>query len=189
MPVQIPWGDIEGTAKYAYNWPKALEELQDHTGHAIVSIMAGQKSPLERFKILSKVLCSILITSGSVGIYDGTQSLLIPRKQYLGYIEELKEGGNPILLWVYIGLREFKTGNCAYTYGLKCFERQEMEIIDSKLSLDELFHFLANISSYVIGNDVTLKSGETLGYTADQKVPITSTKGRFVQGESFKLKI
>ncbi|WP_050982192.1 hypothetical protein [Mucilaginibacter paludis] len=49
MPVPVPNGDIEGTAQYAYNWPSALEDLDGHTGHAIVSIMAGQKSPVERF--------------------------------------------------------------------------------------------------------------------------------------------
>jgi hypothetical protein len=141
IPVQIPWGDIEGTAQYAYNWPRASEELNDHDGHAIVSIMEGQKSPLERFKILSKVLCSILITSDAVGIYQGSQSLLIPRRQYLDNVELLEKDGIPVMLWVYIGLRKFATENCAYTYGLKEFQKQEIEIIDSKLSLDELLDF------------------------------------------------
>src|ERR1700744_2246424 len=34
MPMPIPGNDIEGTAKYAYNWPTALKELEGHTGHA-----------------------------------------------------------------------------------------------------------------------------------------------------------
>ncbi len=166
-----------------------MNELKDHTGHAIVTIMSGQKSPLERFKILSKVLSSILITSDSIGIYNGVQSLLIPRDQYLNDVEELKKNGTPVTLWVYIGLRKSATGNCAYTYGLKELDKQEMEIIDSKLNLDELYSFLLNITSYVIGNNITLRSGETLGYTTDQKVPVTISKGRFVEGQSFKLKI
>src|SRR5688500_13223072 len=44
MPVQIPRGDIEGTAEYAYNWQNATQELIDHKGHAIVSLMAGNKT-------------------------------------------------------------------------------------------------------------------------------------------------
>jgi hypothetical protein len=189
MGIQIPWGDIEGTAKYAYNWPNVLEDLKDHTGHAIVTVMAGQKSPLDRFKILSKVLCSILITSNSVGVYQGSQSLLIPSKQYLNNIEALKSNGTPVFLWVYIGLKKYKTGNSAYTYGLKDFQKQEIEVIDSSLSLEYLLEFLGNIASYVIANDITLKNGETVGYTADQKVNVTISKAQFVEGQSVKLKI
>ncbi|SHN17724.1 DUF4261 domain-containing protein [Mucilaginibacter sp. OK098] len=189
MPVEIPWGDIEGTAQYAYNWPSALKDLEVHTGHAIVSIMASQKSPIERFKILSKVLGSILLTSNAIAIYQGTQSLLIPRNQYLDHIEELKENGSPVALWIYIGLRKLSTGNCAYTYGLKEFEKNEIEIVDSKLSLEELFDFIFNITSYIISSDVTLKSGETIGLTAEQKIPIKLSKGEFVERQSFKLEI
>ncbi|BAU55046.1 DUF4261 domain-containing protein [Mucilaginibacter gotjawali] len=189
MDVPIPWGDIEGTAQYAYNWPNVLESLKDHTGHAIVTIMDGQKGPLERFKLLSKVLCAILMTSNSIGVYQGSQSLLIPSEQYLKNIEELKRDGTPVFLWVYIGLKKFKTGNSAYTYGLKYFQKQEIEIIDSTLSLEDLLEFLGNIASYVIANDVTLKNGQTVGYTSDQKINITISKAQFVEGQSIKLDI
>jgi len=70
---------------------------------------------------------------------------------------------------------------------LTAFGKQEIEIINSKLSLEELYEFVANIATYVIDSDVTLKSGQTLGYTEDQKVKITSSKGVFVDGESLKL--
>ncbi|MEO6522850.1 MAG: DUF4261 domain-containing protein [Mucilaginibacter sp.] len=188
MPVPIPWDDIEGTAKYAYNWSNALTDLREHTGHAFVTIMAGKKSPLERYKILSKLLYSTLITSGSIGVYQGSQSLLIPRSQYLATIEEAG-GSIPVALWIYIGLRKPTSGNNAYTYGLKDFEKNEIEIIDSELSLEELYDFLLNITSYIISNDITLKSGETIGFTAEQKIPITLSKGEQVTGESFKLKM
>ncbi|HVW97547.1 MAG TPA: DUF4261 domain-containing protein [Mucilaginibacter sp.] len=187
--VPIPWGDIEGTAQYAYNWPSALKDLEGHTGHAIVSIMAGTKSSLERFKILSQVLSAVLMTSEAVAVYQGSQSLLIPRIQYLTYIESLKENEIPLALWIYIGLRNTDKGNNAYTYGLKDFQKSEIEIINSKLTLEELFDLLFNITSYVIGNDVTLKEGETIGLTAEQKVSISMSKGRFIEGQSIKLGI
>lgn len=189
MSVQIPWGDIEGTAQYAYNWMDATQELKDHSGHAIVSLMAGNKTPLERFKILSKVLCAILLNSNAIGIYQGNQSLLIPNSQYLGNIDELKNDGTPVALWVYLGLRNSDKGNSLYTYGLTAFGKQEIEIINSTLSLEELYDFATNIASYVVGSDVTLKSGQTLGYTEDQKIKITSSKGVFVDGQSLKLEI
>jgi hypothetical protein len=41
-------------------------------------------------------------------------------------------------------------------------ERQEIEIINSALDLEELFDLAANIVSYIVGSDVTLKSGRHL---------------------------
>ncbi|THU38503.1 DUF4261 domain-containing protein [Niastella caeni] len=38
-------------------------------------------------------------------------------------------------------------------------------------------------------SDVNFKDGETIGYTEDQKIKITSSKGVFVDGESFKLEM
>ncbi|MDN3583699.1 DUF4261 domain-containing protein [Mucilaginibacter flavus] len=189
MPVPIPLGDIEGIAQYAYNWPTAVDDLKYHTGHAIVSVMAGKKSVLERFKILSKVIGSVLIASDAVGLYDGNQSLLIPKSQYLANLEVLEYDDIPVSLWIYIGLQKRQAGNCVYTYGLKAFQKKEIEIIDSNLTLEELFDFLFSVVSYIIGSDITLKNGETIGLTADQKISVIVSKGRFVEGQSIKLKL
>lgn len=189
MPFPIPEDDIKGTAHYAYNWPTALQDLEKHTGHTIVSVMQSEHTAIERFRILSKVLGSILATSEAIGVYQGSQSLLIPRAQYLNDIEELKEDGVAIMLWIYIGLRTSAAGNSAYTFGLKDFGKTEMEIVESNLSMEELFNFLFNITSYVIGNDITLKDGETVGATTEQKILIKTSKGKFIDGESLKLMI
>lgn len=189
MPAQIPWGDIEGTAQYAYNWQTATQDLKDHNGHAIVSMMSGSKSAVERYRIFSKVLCAILSTSNAVGVYQGSQTLLIPKEQYLDFVPDLKDDGVPVPLWLYVGLRGSQSGNSIYTYGLSGFGKQEIEIVDSKLKLEELYNFILNICAYVIASDVTLLSGETLGYTSDQKIKITSSKGKFIEGESLKLEM
>jgi hypothetical protein len=39
----------------------------------------------------------------------------------------------------------------------------------------------------VIDSDVTFNNGETFGYTAEQKIKITKSKGKFVEGETLKL--
>ncbi|MGX7667597.1 DUF4261 domain-containing protein [Flavobacterium pedocola] len=189
MPAQIPWGDIQGTAQYSYNWVSAEQDLENHNSHAIVSILSSNTSEFERFKILTKVLSSILATSNAIGIYQGSQSLLIPKEQYLESAEALKSDQIPLDLWVYIGLREGEHGNSAYTYGLNAFNKLEMEFINAKLDLEEMYGFLSNISAYVINSDITFKSGETLGYTAEQKIKISKSKGQFVEGQTLKLEI
>jgi hypothetical protein len=187
MSVPIPWPDIEGTAKYAYNWINAIDDLADHTGHAIVSVMAGEGSPKERFLLLSKVLYSVLAASDAIGVYQGEQSLLISRRQYLNVMDNLEPDDVPLSLWIYIGLKEYKSAKCAYTYGLTAFDKKEIEIINSKLDLENLYNLLFSFSSYIINRDVTLKDGETIGFTAEQKIGIRWSKGEFVKGESIKL--
>lgn len=189
MPIQIPWGDIQETAKYSYNWITAENDLRDHNSHMIVSIVSGDGTAKERFGILTKVLSSILATSNCIGIYQGSQSLLIPRQQYLDSAEALKNEQIPIDLWIYIGLRKGDKGNSAYTYGLTAFGKLEMEFVNVKCGLEEMHSFLVNICAYVINSDVTLKSGETLGYTADQKIKIIMSKGKFVEGQTLKLEL
>lgn len=187
IPAQIPWEDISETSKYAYNWQNATEDLKHHNGHAIVSIISTQKSQIERFTILSKLLCSILSTSNSIGIYQGNQTLLISKSQYLENIDDLQQEKSPIHLWIYIGIRTSEQGNNIYTYGLKEFGKQEMEVINSQLPIEELYGFISNITAYVIDSDITFKTGETLGYTADQKIKITSSQGIFVEVQTLKL--
>jgi hypothetical protein len=189
IPAPIPWEDIQGTAEYAYNWQTASKDLEKHNGHAIVSIMSSQKNQKERFTILSKLLCSILSTSNAIGVYQGSQSLLIPKYQYLENIDELKEQGCPIQLWIYIGIRTSNEGNSIYTYGLNEFRKQEIEVINSKINIEELYTFVSNIAGYVVNSNITFKNGETLGYTEDQKIKITSSKGQFLQGQSLKLEM
>lgn len=189
MPVQIPIGDIQGTAQYAYNWTTALKDLENHNSHMIVSVLSSKNTTLERFKIMTKVLSSIVATTNCIGVYQGSQSLLIPREQYLASAEAIKSNKIPLDLWIYIGLQKSNNGNSAYTYGLKAFDKLEMEFINTKLDLEEIHSFLSNICAYVINSNVTFKSGETLGYTADQKIKITKSKGQLVEGQTLKLEI
>lgn len=190
MSAPVPWNEIEEAASYNYLWPNASEELKDHTSHAIVTILSNNDSNLNRYFMLSKILSSILLTSNCSGIYQGSQTLLISKENYLNELENLKNNKVPVPLWVYIGLRNTqKDATSLYTYGMTGFDKKEMEIIDSKMDANELYDFLLSISSYVIEKDVTLNDGETIGYTADMKIAIKQSKGVALEGETLKLKI
>ena len=189
MPVQIPWGDIEGTAQYSYNWMTANKDLENHNSHIIVTVMSSKNNEVERFKILTKFLSSIVATTNCIGVYQGSQSLLIPRQQYLDSAEALKTNQIPLDLWVYIGLRKGENGNNVYSYGLTAFDKLEMEFVNANLDLEEMHSFLSNICAYVINSNITFKNGETLGYTAEQKIKITKSKGLFVEGQTLKLEL
>jgi len=183
----IPKGDLEGTAKYAYNWPTAIKDLENHKGHILVSIAQGSNNYIKRFKIFTKVICSILRTTDSIGVYKGTQSLLIPKEDYLNEAGLMNEDYIPLNLWVYFGLRTIGDKRAGYTYGLKEFNKTEMEIINSDQGLVEIRKFLFNTTQYVLEYDVEFKDGQTCGMAAEEKIKISLSKGKFVSGDSFKL--
>ncbi len=188
MPIPIPSGDIEGTARYAYNWQTALEDTKEHKSHLIVSMMQGGQDQIKRFKIFTKVLCSLLHTTNSIGVYKGNQSLLIPKEDYLIEAGLMRDDYLPLNIWVYFGLHTNDIGTSGYTYGLKDFNKTEMEVLDSQTSLEDLRGFLYNITHYVLDYDVTFKDGQTCGLSQEQRIPINISKGKFVDGNTLKLK-
>lgn len=187
MNVPIPSGDIEGTAQYSYNWQTALEDTKDHKSHLIVSLMQGGQDQIKRFKIFTQVICSLLRTTNSIGVYKGNQSLLIPKDDYLNEAEAMNEEYLPLNLWIYFGLRVTDNGNSAYTYGLKEFNKTEVEIVNSQKSLEDIREFLFNITHYVLDYGVSFKDGQTVGGSEEEKIAISFSKGQFVDGDTFKL--
>lgn len=51
----------------------------------------------------------------------------------------------------------------------------------------ELYEFLIDIANYVITCDVKLNDGETIGFSAEQKLPITVTKGVVFEEDTIKI--
>lgn len=187
MPVPIPSGDIEATAKYAYNWENAMEEIREHKGHLIVSVMQGTDNTVKRYKIFTSVICSLLRTNNTIGVYKGNQSLLISKDDYLTEAENMSDDWYPLNLWVYFGLRHGHQNNSGYTYGLKEFNKREMEIVDSKRELADIRAFLYNMAHYVLDYNVEFKDGQTCGLSESERIAITLSKGKNVDTETFKL--
>jgi hypothetical protein len=183
----IPSADIESTTQYAYNWPSAVKDLQNHKSHIIVNIFSSDHGQVERFKTFSMVVSSLLRTTPSLGVYMGTQSLLITK---IGYLEEaslMDHGLMPLNLWVYFGIRVSVEGTSGYTYGLNIFDKPEMEILNSAKKPMEVRNFLFYLSHFILTQNIVLKDGETCGINADETVAITASKGVMVEGETLKL--
>lgn len=189
MPAPIPADEIESTANYTYLWNNVLEECSNHTTHALVSMLSGDIDNVERYVIFTQLNASILRTSNSFGIYQGMQTLLLSKALYLDFADLLFEDILPVQLWIYIGLVGEENSNSAYTYGLNQFGKTEIEIVQSDMQRSDLYDFIIAIISYIVESDVTLKDGETIGFTAEQKIQITESKAIYLEGNSLKLKV
>lgn len=122
-----------------------------------------------------------------IGIY--TNETVYPSDFYIGHAEMLEDGDLPTPIMMYLGLYRIESGTTGgYTYGLENFGYREIEIVDSEQTLGDLYEFLFCVSQYVLEFDVTLNDGETIGFSEEQKLPITLSKGVAVDGDTLKIK-
>ena len=187
MPMAIPGDEIRENAEYNYFWENGVNEAPKHKGHIILSLMNGGKNPVQENILYTKVASSILNNSKSTGIYIGGRSLVLKKDFYNSNVEIMTENDLPLYNWIYFGMRTRQGKNSVYTYGLSDFGKMEMEIIDSKHPLVELNSLMFDLAHYVIANDVTLKSGETIGVSEEQKLKITESNGVYLDERTLKI--
>lgn len=185
MAYPVPDGEAEKNAANNYLWPQAVEVTRTHKAHILVAVLDREASPVDTALLETKVAAVCLKQPGALGVYaTGT---VHPADFYREAADVIREGELPILDWVHFGLYRTEKGTSAYTYGMKTFGKDEMEILDSSAQPSELRDMLFDFAYYVLGSDVTLRDGETIGFTAEQKLPITRSPGVSVDGDSLKI--
>lgn len=183
----VPDGEAEYNAQSNYLWPEAVEVTKTHVAQIILAVITRSGSPLDSGRLYTKLAASCLKLPNAIGIY--TSGTVFQPQLFLEMADIMKTNNTlPLMNLVYYGLVRTEAGFSGYTYGLKSFGKDEIEVLDSQASPDELHDFLLNISSYIVEQNVTLKDGETIGYSAEQKLPITRSEGVHVDGESLKIK-
>ena len=184
MGFPVPDGEAEANAQFNYMWPDAVTVTQTHKAHMLVTIM-GEGSIEEKGKLYTKAITTLCRLENTLGVY--ANEVVHEPKMFVAMSEIMKDGSLPIFNLVWFGLGRSEDGVSAYTCGLNCFGKDEIEIINSSKQPSELRDMLINIADYVISQDVYLHDGETIGLTADQRLKITKSEGVNVEGESLKI--
>lgn len=182
----IPDGEAEHYAQGNYLWKEAVEVTQTHVAQIILAVFNRSGSSLDSGKLFTKLAASCLKLPNAIGIY--TAGTVSQPELYLDMAEIMKDDDMfPLLNLVYFGLVGTETGVDGYTYGLNAFGKDEIEILGSEASPAELRDFLITISEYIIVENVTLTDGETIGFSAEQKLGISRSEGVYVDGNTLKI--
>ena len=158
-----------------------------HKGHIIISVSSTGDTKLNMFKTFTKAASSVLTNTNAFGIYFGNQTLVLPTAFYVDGADSMTDDNLPLMNCIYIGLRDENGKSNGYTFGLKEFGFDEMEVLNSSHSKEEIHEMLFNLSHYVILGNVTLGDGETLGLSAEQKLKLTKSKGVQLEGRTLKV--
>ena len=183
----IPDNEAESNAENNYMWPEAVEAAKTHKAHIMVAVLDVEKKLLERGKLFTKAMAVCCKQKYATGVY--TSSVVFEPRFYEGFADMMKEDELPIFNWVWFGLYRSEGGLNGYTYGMDVFGKDEMEVLNADAEPEELRDFLASLASYVLACDVTMKDGETISFSADDKHTITRNPGVSLPEEQMTLKI
>ncbi|KOR89188.1 DUF4261 domain-containing protein [Paenibacillus solani] len=183
----IPDGEAEYYAQGNYMWPQAEEITKTHVSQLILALFPRKASPLAAGRMYTKLAASCLKLPNAIGLYSS--GTVFQPEFYVDMADLMKSDDDllPLLNLVYFGLVRTETGISGYTYGLRSFGKDEIEVLDSQVTPEELREFLMDISLYIVEQDVTLRDGETIGFSAEHKLPITRSESVYLSGETLKI--
>lgn len=183
LPAPIPNNEAVHRAMGNYMCPNAVDVAKAHTAHLMVTVIAQtQSSEIALMKLYSKIVATILKQNTAIGVY--TSGTVFTADFYQKVTQQyLADDENPIMLWVFVGLGQNEQGNQLYTIGMNKFNKDEMEILNSPLPMQTLHTSLLSMCSYIITANLTLKDGETVGFSETQKWQITRSKSVYADSE------
>ncbi|MFB5677385.1 DUF4261 domain-containing protein [Paenibacillus terreus] len=182
----IPDGEAEYNARSNYLWPEAVEVTQTHVAQIMLAVFPRTVSVQDSSRMYTKLAASCLKLSNAIGLYSS--GTVFQPEFFVDMAETMKSDDLfPLLNLVYFGLVRTEAGVSGYTYGLRAFGKDEIEVLDSRVPPAELREFLMDISLYIVEQNVTLKDGETIGFSAEQKLAITRSEGVYLDGDTLKI--
>lgn len=183
----IPDGEAEHWAGANFMWKEAVEVVSTHKAQLIVTVFGSDDDLLEKGTVFVKAVCTALKQNNAIAFYN--DGIVFSPQQYLDFSGMMEDGGYPILNWIWYGIYFDEKRAGIYTYGMRRFGKEEMEVIVDRenADLNAVRGFLLNITAYVLTENVTLKDGETIGFSAEQKLKITLSPGLGVHGNTLKI--
>lgn len=182
----VPEGEAERFAQANYLWKSAVEETKKHTAHIMLGIM-GEGPILKKADLFIKAASTALKQNCVIGFYNN--GVVYQPEMYCDCANSIKENVIPILnlLWFGIYSDEKKAG--IYTYGMRQYGWEELEVYvpRDKVDLNEIRDFVVDVVAFVLQHNEVLKDGETIGFTAEQKLPISIGKAIALDGNSVKI--
>ncbi|MGN0595582.1 MAG: DUF4261 domain-containing protein [Hominimerdicola sp.] len=185
MSNPVPGKEAENAAKYNILWKDGAKAVAEHQAHIMLAVM-NKFDAMEQALLFAKVAGCLLKLNGAIGIYK--DPTVFEKDFYIGFSDSIKNGEVPMPILIYVGMYLAKTGICAFTSGMRFFGKEELEIVDSGKQPNDVISFLYSISEYVLTENVDLQDGETIGFTDEQKLPISIGTGVSVQGQTIKIK-
>lgn len=185
----VPDGEAEYYARYCRAWPEAENEVRKHVAHLLIAVVFDDtvegSELIERAELWTKMIASALKQEHALAAYS--DGMVSKPETYISVAENMRSGMLPILDWVCFERYTHDGLDGIYTYGLRKFGHDEMEVY-AKADCNDIFEFVLVLVEYVLGYNVTLRDGETIGFEDDgQRLAIKRSRGIAIDGYTLKI--
>lgn len=179
--------EIRAAAKISWLWNNAAAEAGRHQAQVVISVISANGKMAEAYKLFTKVAACVLEQRDASGVFMNNQYLLISKGFYTAAAHNMLANQTiPLYCWIYFGILQDKDKAGAYTFGLEAFGCHELEIANSKHSLQDVQAALYDAALYIIQNDVVVTNGQTLP-VSNQNMVMRLSKAVFIDGETWKI--
>lgn len=186
MPVPIPDGEAEQNAEFNYMWKDAGEVAKSHKAHILVSVMRKDADLFESAKLFTKAVASLLKQKYATAVFTDGSVLQPEFYREVALMMQDDEEALPILDWIWFGIYRNDEYSGIYTYGMKKFGKEEIEVY-ADAELTDIRSFVLDVACYILDCDITLQDGETIGFTEEQKLLVTYSDGIALEGKTLKI--
>jgi len=171
MPAPVPNHEADEAARYSVSALGGRWKLPPHEAHLTV-LAQGGGSPLEGLSAFTSILAAVVEASSAVGVYCGNAGATHDPK----FFRELARGhdaGSRLQLWSGVSIAREADGRLSLlSLGMKQLELPDLLLVTPSGKADEALPMLYDLLAYVVSRGRPLADGDTVGRTADEKLPV-----------------
>lgn len=179
-----------------YFWPDAAHEVSEHQAHVMITLLGPPNAPFDRdralrqMQLLAKVAAVVMGNESAIGFYVPAQEIVHEAAPYrkLALMAD-RDGVLAAPLVVHLmAAPQSNGGSTGYTRGMHIYGHDDLQVLGSRHTPEEVYEVLANVALFVISNDVTLRPNETLQYGDDLHLPVKlALKAQYFGGRALQL--
>ncbi|MEY3240400.1 MAG: hypothetical protein RIR11_1838 [Bacteroidota bacterium] len=176
--------EMQIAAGISWLWKDAEKEVKNHKAQLVISVLGDPKSTLELYRIFTRTAAGTMThLTDAPGIYMNAQYLLISKGYYLESARNMGRDGVPLYCWVYFGMLQQGEKTSGYTYGLTEFGQNELELVESTLSLQD-GHSLLYEAAQKAAASAPWKNGQKVELSENKKISVTISAAKVIKDDS-----
>lgn len=172
VPAPVPEGEAEQFVPYSLYAMGSGWQLPEYPAHAMVTLVGDDESvTVESLELFTKAIAAVLESSHAVGVYWAATGATHNSDFFLEVANV--EGMQPIMLWNGLSLARGEDGRVS----LLSLGMSQLGLPNLMLSAPEgqgnaAVEVVFDLLGYLIQRGEPIPDGDTIGFSAEQKLPI-----------------
>jgi hypothetical protein len=173
MPTAVPNGEAENAVRFSVSAFGTGWKLPTHKAHLVVSLRHSDSASLsDTLSLFTSLLGAVSKTSNAVGVYWGDAGATHDAK-FLMSIAQERDPDSRIMLWTGVSVGREADGRLSLlSLGMNQLNLPDLLLIAQKSDGNEALGTFFDFLGYVRKLGKPLPEGDTIGRTADERLPI-----------------